>query len=205
MGSNIKEKHEPDLLAKDKQLIWHPFTPLIGSEDNVVVEKAIGAKLFTKDGRVIIDAIASWWVNLHGHSNPHIAQAIAGQASKLEHVMFAGFTHEPAIRLAENLLSILPENQAKIFFSDNGSTSVEVALKMAMQYWINKGRRGKLKFVSFGHAYHGDTIGAMSVGAMSFVDGGDGMHHVFKDIVAKQYNVPLPRSRNELTVASINW
>ncbi len=161
MGSNIEEK--PGLLTRDKQQVWHPFTPLIGSEDNVVIERAIGAKLFTSDGREIIDAIASWWVNLHGHSNPHIAQAIANQAKKLEHVMFAGFTHEPAIQLAENLLSILPENQGKVFFSDNGSTSVEVALKMALQYWHNQDK-SKTKILALEGGYHGDTFGAMSVG-----------------------------------------
>jgi len=163
MGSNIKEKPGNDLLTKDKQCIWHPFTPLIGSEENLVIERAEGAILYSEDGREIIDAIASWWVNLHGHSNPHIAQAIANQAKKLEHVMFAGFTHEPAIQLAENLLSILPENQGKVFFSDNGSTSVEVALKMALQYWHNQGK-SKTKILALEGGYHGDTFGAMSVG-----------------------------------------
>ncbi len=163
MGSNIKEKPGTELLTKDKQCIWHPFTPLIGSEENLVIERAEGAILYSEDGREIIDAIASWWVNLHGHSNLHIAQAIANQAKKLEHVMFAGFTHEPAIQLAENLLSILPENQGKIFFSDNGSTSVEVALKMALQYWHNQGK-SKTKILALEGGYHGDTFGAMSVG-----------------------------------------
>ncbi len=163
MGSNIKKKSGNELLTKDKQCIWHPFTPLIGSEENLVIERAEGAILYSEDGREIIDAIASWWVNLHGHSNPHIAQAIANQAKKLEHVMFAGFTHEPAIQLAENLLSILPENQGKVFFSDNGSTSVEVALKMALQYWHNRGK-SKTKILALEGGYHGDTFGAMSVG-----------------------------------------
>ena len=163
MGSNIEEKPGSKLLIRDKQWVWHPFTPLIGSEDNVVIDRAIGAKLLTTDGREIIDAIASWWVNLHGHSNPYIANAIANQAKKLEHVMFAGFTHEPAIQLAENLLSILPENQGKVFFSDNGSTSVEVALKMALQYWHNQGK-SKTKIIALDGGYHGDTFGAMSVG-----------------------------------------
>ena len=163
MGSNIEEKPGSKLLSRDKQRVWHPFTPLIGSEDNVVIDRAIGAKLLTTDGHEIIDAIASWWVNLHGHSNPYIANAIANQAKKLEHVMFAGFTHEPAIQLAENLLSILPENQGKVFFSDNGSTSVEVALKMALQYWHNQGK-SKTKIIALDGGYHGDTFGAMSVG-----------------------------------------
>ncbi len=152
-----------DLLSKDSELVWHPFTPLIGSEENLVVTGAKGAKLYTADGHEIIDAIASWWVNLHGHANPHIAQAIAKQALNLEHVMFAGFTHEPAIQLAENLLSVLPENQGKVFFSDNGSTAVEVALKMALQYWHNQGE-DRNTIVALDGAYHGDTFGAMAVG-----------------------------------------
>ena len=163
MGSNIKEKPGTDLLIRDRELVWHPFTPLIGSEENLVITSAKGAKLYTAEGKEIIDAIASWWVNLHGHANTQIAQAIALQAQRLEHVMFAGFTHEPAIRLAENLLSALPENQGKVFFSDNGSTSVEVALKMALQYFYNKGEV-RNKVIALDGAYHGDTFGAMSVG-----------------------------------------
>lgn len=152
-----------ELLDKDKQYIWHPFTQLVNTPDALVVTKAKGSYLFTEDGKKILDAISSWWVNLHGHSHPHIAEAVAKQALQLEHVIFAGFTHEPAIRLSENLLSILPENQTKVFFSDNGSTAVEVALKMTFQYWYNQGIERK-KTIAFNGAYHGDTFGAMSVG-----------------------------------------
>lgn len=153
------------LLEKDKNYIWHPFTPLEVEEDPIVIESAQGVYLYTADGKKIIDAVSSWWVNLHGHSNPIIAKAISEQARKLEHVIFAGFTHEPAITLAENLLSVLPKNQSKIFFSDDGSTAVEVGLKMAMQYWHNKGIQTKTKIIALEGAYHGDTFGAMSVGA----------------------------------------
>ena len=152
-----------ELLNKDKQHIWHPFTQLVNTPDPLVVTKAEGVYLYTEDDKKILDAISSWWVNLHGHSHPKIVAAIARQAQQLEHVIFAGFTHEPAIRLSENLLSILPENQSKIFFSDNGSTAVEVALKMAFQYWYNQGIDRK-KIIAFNGAYHGDTFGAMSVG-----------------------------------------
>jgi adenosylmethionine-8-amino-7-oxononanoate aminotransferase len=110
-----------------------------------------------------LDAVSSWWVNIHGHANEYIANAIAEQAHTLEHVIFAGFTHEPAVRLAKNLMTILSENQSKIFYSDNGSTAVEVAIKMAFQYWHNQGIR-KRKVVVLEGAYHGDTFGAMSVG-----------------------------------------
>jgi adenosylmethionine---8-amino-7-oxononanoate aminotransferase len=151
-----------DLIRKDQEFIWHPFTPLLGTNDPILISSAEGIYLHTADGRKIIDGISSWWVNLHGHSNPIIAKAISEQASKLEHVIFAGFTHEPAIQLAENLLSILP-NHSKIFFSDNGSTAVEVAIKLAIQYREHEGLATK-SIIALEGAYHGDTFGAMSVG-----------------------------------------
>ncbi len=147
----------------DSKNIWHPFTPLLGSPEPLHIVSGSGVYLTTSDGRKIIDAVSSWWVNIHGHSNPHIADAIASQSQTLEHVIFAGFTHDPAIRLSKNLLSILPHNQSKVFFSDNGSTAVEVALKMAFQYWHNQGIE-KRKVVALNGAYHGDTFGSMSVG-----------------------------------------
>jgi len=152
-----------DLSQLDKELIWHPFTPLKDGNDSIVIRSGQGVYLETLDGRKIIDGISSWWVNLHGHSNPHIAQAIYEQAKTLEHVIFAGFTHEPAIRLANNLKSILPGNVVRIFFSDDGSTSVEVGLKLAFQFWHNKGVPKK-KVIAIRGAYHGDTFGSMSVG-----------------------------------------
>ncbi|RAV98273.1 adenosylmethionine--8-amino-7-oxononanoate transaminase [Pseudochryseolinea flava] len=152
-----------DFQAEDKKNIWHPFTPLIGAPDPILVERAEAEYLYTPSGRKIIDAVSSWWVNLHGHSNAVIAAAIAKQATTLEHVIFAGFTHPPAIELSKNLLSILPSNQKKIFFSDNGSTAVEVAIKMALQYWYNL-RHRKINIIAIDGAYHGDTFGSMSVG-----------------------------------------
>jgi adenosylmethionine-8-amino-7-oxononanoate aminotransferase len=152
-----------NLQEEDKRNIWHPFTPLIGVADPIIIERAEAEFLYTASGRKIIDAVSSWWVNLHGHANPVIAEAIAKQAKTLEHVIFAGFTHPPAIQLSKNLLSILPDNQKKIFFSDNGSTAVEVAIKMALQFWFNQGHR-KIKIIAIDGAYHGDTFGAMSVG-----------------------------------------
>lgn len=132
-------------LERDTESIWHPFTQLVNGFEHIMVEKAEGMYLHTSDGRKIMDAISSWWVNLHGHSHPTIAKAVAKQAQNLEHVIFAGFTHAPAIELAEKLLSILPENQSKVFYSDNGSTANEVALKMAFQYWFNKGNEDRKK------------------------------------------------------------
>jgi adenosylmethionine---8-amino-7-oxononanoate aminotransferase len=152
------------LQEKDKKYIWHPFTAY-QEEEPLLITSAEGVYLHTHDGRKIIDAISSWWVNLHGHCNPIIIKAIAEQASKLEHVIFAGFTHEPAIQLAENLLSILPKNQSKVFLSDDGSTAVEVALKIAIQYWHNQNITNKKRVIAIEGSYHGDTFGSMSVGA----------------------------------------
>lgn len=151
------------MTGKDKQCIWHPYTPLEGVRENILIESAEGVYLITPEGRKIIDAVSSWWVNLHGHSNGYIAEAIAEQARKLEHVIFAGFTHPPAIRLAERLIEIIPGRPEKIFFSDNGSTAVEVGIKMALQYWFNL-NSSKKKIIAIEGAYHGDTFGAMSVG-----------------------------------------
>ncbi|MCU0437245.1 MAG: adenosylmethionine--8-amino-7-oxononanoate transaminase [Raineya sp.] len=150
--------------SKDKEYIWHPFTSLVGSEPALPIIRAEGVYLYTEDERKILDGIASWWVNLHGHSHPKIAEAIYKQALTLEHIIFAGFTHKPATELAERLLAILPKNQKKVFYSDDGSTSCEVALKMALQYWYNQGIK-KHKIIALEGAYHGDTFGAMSVGS----------------------------------------
>jgi adenosylmethionine---8-amino-7-oxononanoate aminotransferase len=152
-----------DLNNLDRQNIWHPFTSLASTDSPLVVNSGEGVYLITEDGRKIIDAVSSWWVNLHGHGNEYIASAIAKQARKLEHVIFAGFTHQPAINLSKNLLSILPKNQTKIFFSDNGSTAVEVGLKMAFQCLYNSGIQKK-KVIAIQGSYHGDTFGSMSVG-----------------------------------------
>ncbi len=152
-----------NLQQRDKEVIWHPFTPLLQGLPVLPVKRASGAYLYLENGQQVLDAISSWWVNLHGHAHPHIAEAVAGQARELEHVIFAGFTHEPAVRLAERLLSILPAGQSKVFYSDNGSTAVEVAIKMALQYWYNKEVK-RTKIIALEGAYHGDTFGAMSVG-----------------------------------------
>lgn len=144
--------------------IWHPFTQH-GLEERIpVVTHADGAALFTTDGRRIVDAISSWWVTTHGHAHPRIAAAIAAQAATLDQIIFAGWTHEPAETLARALRSILPDALAHVFFSDSGSTSVEVALKMALGYWLHRGE-ARHRILVLEHGYHGDTIGAMSVGA----------------------------------------
>lgn len=142
--------------------LWHPFTQSGSDPAPLRVRRAEGVILELEDGRRILDAISSWWVNLHGHANPAIAAAIAEQAARLEHVLFAGFTHEPAEELAARLGKIAPAGLRHVFFSDDGSTAVEVALKMAVQFWRNSGRPEKKRIVALEHAYHGDTVGAMS-------------------------------------------
>jgi adenosylmethionine-8-amino-7-oxononanoate aminotransferase len=143
--------------------LWHPFTQEGVDPPPVCIRGGKGVFLETQDGRQILDAISSWWVNLHGHSHPAIAAAVAEQSARLEHVLFAGFSHEPAEELADRLGKIVPPPLRHVFFSDDGSTAVEVALKVALQYWKNCGRPGKRRIVGLENAYHGDTAGAMSV------------------------------------------
>ncbi len=152
-----------NLAERDQQIIWHPFTQQKNSLAPIPIVKGQGSLLIAEDGNSYIDAISSWWVNLHGHAHPYIAEKIYQQALQLEQVIFAGFTHEPAVQLAERLLPLLPGSFARVFFSDNGSTSTEVALKMAIQYWWNNAQPQRKKILAFTNAYHGDTFGAMSV------------------------------------------
>lgn len=148
---------------RDKNVVWHPFTQLKTAPDPIALVRGEGAYFFDTQGKRYIDGIASWWVNIHGHAHPYLAKKISEQLSTLEHAIFSGFTHEPAVQLAERLLNRLPANQSKIFYSDNGSTAVEVGLKMAFQYFSNL-EKPKTKVIGFENAYHGDTFGGMSVG-----------------------------------------
>ncbi len=164
---------ELSLSQRDQEVIWHPYTQHKDMLPPIGLVRGEGALLWDDQGRRYIDAISSWWVNIHGHAHPYIANKIFEQASTLEHAIFTGFTHEPAVRLAERLLGLLPGNFARIFYSDNGSTAVEVAIKMAIQYGRNRrvsdgqdpsAKHGPpLKILALQHAYHGDTFGAMSV------------------------------------------
>jgi adenosylmethionine---8-amino-7-oxononanoate aminotransferase len=151
------------LIERDADFIWHPYTQHKTACSPLPIVKGDGVYLIDEKGNKYIDAISSWWTNLHGHANPYIAQKIFKQAQQLEHVIFAGFTHEPAVQLAERLLPLLPGNFSKIFYSDNGSTAVEVALKMAIQFQKNKAQGTRNKILALKHSYHGDTFGAMSV------------------------------------------
>lgn len=155
-----------NLTERDLKVIWHPYTQMKTASPPIPIVRGEGAGLFDEQGKKYIDAVSSWWVNIHGHAHPYIAQKVSEQLHKLEHVIFAGFTHEGAVELAERLLAILPDNQQKVFYSDNGSTAVEVAIKMCLQYWLNKGNQ-RTKIMAFKNAYHGDTFGAMAVSGRS--------------------------------------
>jgi adenosylmethionine---8-amino-7-oxononanoate aminotransferase len=157
----------PNISASDRAHIWHPYTQAETAPLPLPIVKGEGVYLYTQDGKKILDGISSWWVNIHGHSHPRLNEAITKQASELEHVIFAGFTHGPAAFLAEELTSVLPPNLTRIFYSDNGSTAVEVAMKMSLQYWRNTGQPQRTTFATLDYAYHGDTVGAMSAGAES--------------------------------------
>jgi len=153
-------------MERDRQVIWHPYTQHKDLLPPIPVVQGKDSLLFDDKGNAYIDAISSWWVNIHGHGNPYIAQKIYDQARRLEHVIFTGFTHEPAVSLAERLLPLLPGDFSRVFYSDNGSTAVEVAIKMAIQYWGNQDS-ARTKILAFRHSYHGDTFGAMSISERS--------------------------------------
>ncbi|MBA2619628.1 MAG: adenosylmethionine--8-amino-7-oxononanoate transaminase [Acidobacteria bacterium] len=159
-----------NLTERDRKVLWHPYTQEKIAPPPVGIVRGRGVWLYTEDGRKILDAISSWWVNIHGHAHPFLNEALAQQANEIEHLIFAGFTHRPAVELAEKLVAVLPPNLTRVFYSDNGSTAVEVALKMAYQFWQNRGEQRRRKtFVALENAYHGDTLGAMAAsGASAF-------------------------------------
>jgi adenosylmethionine-8-amino-7-oxononanoate aminotransferase len=181
--------NKKSLSERDLQSVWHPFTSQLNMEPPVAIVRGDGTLLFDEDGKAYIDAIASWWVNVHGHSHPYIALKIMEQLQTLEHAIFSGFTHEPAVRLAERLLEFFPALH-KVFYSDDGSTSVEVALKMAFQYWHNSGKP-RTKIIAFENAYHGDTFGSMSVGARNVFS------QAFDKMLFEVIHIPVPVIGNE--------
>lgn len=183
------------LTNRDKNIIWHPFTQEKTAREVIAITSAKGSYIYDENHKSYLDLISSWWVNLHGHAHPDIAKSIYEQALQLEHIIFAGFTHTPAVELCENIKEILPSELKRCFFSDNGSTAVEVALKMAYQYWHNQGHKQKTLFLSFDGGYHGDTFGAMAVGHKS------GFHNVFADFCFKVLTIPYPATWDgDLTV-----
>jgi len=167
------------MIERNKKYVWHPFTQMQTAPDPLEILRAKDASLFTAAGKEYIDCNSSWWVNVHGHGNEYIRQALNDQFAKVDHVIFAGATHEKGIELAERVIGILPDQFAKVFFSDNGSTAVEVALKMVFQYWYNKGVHKK-RILAMDGAYHGDTFGAMAVGQRGYFNAP--FEHFFFDV-----------------------
>lgn len=179
-----------NLSQRDLQYNWHPYTQHKNAQPHIAITKGEGALLWDENGKEYIDAIASWWVNPYGHSNRFIADAIYKQLTTLEHVLFGGFTHEPAVQVAEKLMQLLPNNQQKLFYSDNGSTAVEIAIKVALQYFYNKGER-RTKIIAFENAFHGDTFAAMAASGISFFT------EAFKGSLLEVVRIPVPTPGHE--------
>lgn len=178
-----------NLQERDHKHIWHPLTQHQTAEAPIAIVKAKGALLWDEDGKEYIDGISSWYTAMYGHCNDYIVNAVQNQMTKLDQIVFSGFTHEPAIRLSELLMEILPSNQQKIFFNDNGSTAVEAGIKMAIQYHHNKGER-RDTLIAFDNGFHGDTFAAMSVSGISDYNG------AFEDFFLKVKRIPVPNKEN---------
>jgi adenosylmethionine-8-amino-7-oxononanoate aminotransferase len=182
-----KKKAPPDWYTEGLSHIWLPYAQMKTVSPPLPVVRTQGARIRLADGRELIDGIASWWTACHGYNQPHIRHAVARQLKQMPHVMFGGLAHEPALTLARRLSALLPGDLSRVFFSDSGSVAVEVAMKMAVQYWINCGTRGKSKFIAFKGGYHGDTTGAMAV-----CDPEAGMHALFAGLLPQHHIVDLP-------------
>jgi adenosylmethionine-8-amino-7-oxononanoate aminotransferase len=176
-----------DLLAADRAHVWHPYGPMPGAVDPLVVRSASGVRLQLADGRELVDGMSSWWAAIHGYAHPVLDAAVRDQLGRMSHVMFGGLTHEPAVRLAERLVEITPGPLQHVFLADSGSVSVEVAIKMCLQHWRSLGRPSKRRLLTWRGGYHGDTFGAMSV-----CDPDGGMHSLWSDVLARQVFVSPP-------------
>lgn len=175
-------------LEFDRQHIWHPYSSITHPGPVFPVSSAQGVHIHLEDGRTLVDGMSSWWCALHGYNHPVLNQAIIDQTQKMSHIMFGGLTHEPAIELGKKLVALTPAGLNKVFFVDSGSVAVEVAMKMALQYWQSQGNKSKKRFLSLRHGYHGDTFATMSV-----CDPQTGMHHLFSDTVLPQYFTEAPQ------------
>ena len=178
------------LIEADRLLLWHPYTSMVDPPPVFPVASARGVRLTLADGRELIDGMASWWCAIHGYNHPVLNEAVSTQLKDMAHVMFGGLTHEPAVMLAQKLVDITPRELQTVFFADSGSVSVEVGIKMALQYWVAAGRPHKQKLLTIRRGYHGDTFGAMAV-----CDPVTGMHSLFKDVLPGHYFADTPRTR----------
>lgn len=172
--------------------LWLPYSQMQTAPSPLVATRTEGVRIYLEDGRCLIDGTASWWTACHGYNHPHIRDAVSRQLETMPHVMLGGLVHDPVITLTERLTELLPGPLNRVFYSESGSVSVEIGMKMALQYWINQGVSGRTRFLSFRDAYHGDTFAAMSV-----CDPEDGMHRLFKGALADQVIVDLPRTPDE--------
>lgn len=175
------------LVQRDRQVIWHPYSSATQASTLYAVRSAHGSTLVLEDGTELVDGMASWWCVIHGYNHPILNKAINAQVEQVAHVMFGGLTHEPAVALAETLVELTPEGLNRVFFSDSGSVGVDIALKMALQYWMAKGKPEKTRFMALKRGYHGDTIGAMSV-----CDPETGMHHLFSGVLPSHIFINAP-------------
>ena len=190
MADHTSEKSSaPGWYAEGAAHVWLPYAQMKTAAPPLPVVRTQGSRIVLADGRELIDGIASWWTACHGYNHPHIRQAVERQLADMPHVMFGGLVHEPAMTLARRLAALLPGDLTRVFFSDSGSVAVEVALKIALQYWINRGVKGRRRFIAFKGGYHGDTTGAMAVS-----DSDDGMHAVFAGLLPQHHLVDLPDS-----------
>lgn len=178
----------PDWVARGQPHIWQPYAQMKTATPPLPVVRSHGSRLELADGRQLIDGVASWWTACHGYNHPHIAQAVRAQLDAMPHVMFGGLTHEPALTLARRLAALLGPGLDRVFYTDSGSVAVEVAMKMAVQFWLNQGERGRSRFLAFRGGYHGDTFGTMAV-----CDPDEGMHSLFRGMLAEHDIVDLPR------------